>query len=52
MTVFSKQSNDTYNSVGITISYIIDRTYEAVLSETAISQYPYTALIQTEGLTV
>jgi len=41
MAVFSKQSNDTYDSVDITTSYIVDRTYETVLSETAISQCPY-----------
>jgi len=28
MVVFSKQLNDTYDSVGITTSYIAERTYE------------------------
>ena len=41
MVVFSKQSNDAYDSVGVTTSYIADRTYETVLSANAISQYPY-----------
>jgi len=41
MVVFSKQSNDTYDSVGIITSCIADRTYETALSATAISQYPY-----------
>jgi len=41
MAVFSKQSNNTYDSVGITTSYIVDRTYETLLNVTAISQYPY-----------
>jgi len=48
MAVFSKQSDDTYDSVGIKTSYIVDRTYEAVLSATAISQFPYTAMIQSD----
>jgi hypothetical protein len=45
MAVFTKQLNDTYASVDITASYIVDRTYKAILSKSAISQYPYTAVI-------
>lgn len=45
MALFTKQLNDTYASVDITASYIVHRTYKAILSEAAILHYPYTAVI-------